>query len=393
MQFTCQQDRLSRGLSMVGHAVAKGSISHPILANIRLEATASHLKLQATNLEIGITVLIEAEEVQEEGVTAVPAKLFTDIVSTLPPGSLTMHVYEATHEARITSQRGNARVRGTSPEEFPPVPGVEQGSQPVVMNAVQLKEVIKEVSIAADYSGAREVLESVLVQIEPEKVTFAAADGFRLAFRTISLPVSCAVHSNILIPVRTLLELSSILPTDGVVQMSLAPNNSQVIFHTERMSLSSRLLEGKFPNYRAMLPAERQTRAVMKTAEFIEIVRLTALFARASTKVACLTIRGSQGLEPGSLTIASEESDLGGNVNTIPAAVEGDDQEVAFNVEFLAEALAVTSSPEVALEIGVTRAPGALLRPVGTGTCVHFFLAMGTGNTQSGNQQNGQTAQ
>lgn len=378
MQFMCQQDRFLRALTTVGHAVAKGNIDLPILRNICLATDGDRVKCSATNLEIGINTWAEAE-IMRAGTIAVPARLFSELIASLPPGTVMVTVTE-TNEVHVKAvgQQGNNRVRGVSTEEFLPVPGAEQGvGQPIQFNAAQLKEAIKEVSIAAEQNGgARPVLESVLIQLEPEKITFAAADGFRLAFKTIPLSEQSDLRSDILVPVRTLLELSSILPTDGVVQMNLTQNNSQVIFHTPWISLASRLVQGKYPNYRAMLPAERPTRAVVSRSAFADIVKLTALFARTGTKVACLTIRSNGGLEPGTISLASEDSDLGGNLNVIEAAIEGDDQEMAFNVGFLEDALRVSSTSEVTLEIGKGKAPCGVLRPAGPQSCVHFFMGM-----------------
>jgi len=215
------------------------------------------------------------------------------------------------------------------------------------------------------------------VQVGEEKLTFAAADSFRLAVRSASLPGDDHPRGDILVPARTLIELARILPAEGPVQMIVTPNRSQVLFHTEQVDLVSRLIEGTFPNYRQIIPKEHTTRAVVETKEFAGVVKSAALFARDSSNITRIKINpgGSDGLEPGAVTVEATAEDLGDNVGTINAAVDGPELQIIFNVKYLADVLAVIDTPEVALEVSSATRPG-VIRPVGPAEYTYVIMPM-----------------
>jgi DNA polymerase III subunit beta len=377
VKITCKQQDLSRGLSTVSHAVSSRS-TLPILANILLATDHGRLRLYATNLEIGINCWIDAE-VHEEGSTTVPAKVFTELVNSLPQAPVDISVPQDSHTASIKSLRTSSNIKGLDPSEFPLSPTTEGSEPPVIIDATLLKEMISEVAFAAADDDSRPVLTGVLVQVGNEKITFAAADAFRLSVRTAPLPGDSKSRSDILIPSRTLTELARILPSEGTVEMIVTPNRSQVLFHTENVDLLSRLIEGNFPNYRQIIPKEHTTRAVVETKEFAAAVKSVIPFARDSSNIARVKITGGsgEGIEPGTFTVEATAEDLGHNVSTINAAVDGPDQQIIFNVKYLSEVLAVMSTPEVALEITSAARPG-VLKPVGSADYTYVIMPMST---------------
>ncbi len=377
MKITCKQQDLSRGLSVVSHAVSSRS-TLPILANILLSTDNGRLRLYATNLEIGINCWIDAE-VHEEGTTTVPAKLITDLVNSLPQASVDIVVPEDSHTMSIKSMRSSANIKGMDPSEFPLSPNTEGSDPAVVVDAAQLKEMIAEVAFAAADDDSRPVLTGVLVQVSTGKMTFAAADAFRLAVRVSALPDDTVLRNDILIPARTLTELSRILPSEGSVQMIVTPNRSQVLFHTENIDLLSRLIEGTFPNFRQIIPKEHTTRAVVETKEFAAAVKSVAPFARDSSNIARIKINGGggNGIEPGALTIEATAEDVGNNVSIINAAVDGPEQQIIFNVKYLAEVLSVLDTPEVAIEVTSASRPG-VVRPVSSADYTYVIMPMST---------------
>lgn len=377
MKITCKQQDLSRGLSAVGHAVSSRS-TLPILANILLSTDHGRLKLSATNLEIGINCWIDAE-VQTEGMTTVPAKTISDLVSSLRQDQVELSVPDDTHTVNIKCQGTNATIKGMDPSEFPQIPSAEGGETPVILDAGTLKSMIAEVTIAAADDDSRPVFTGVHVEVANEKLTFAAADAFRLAVRTNALPGQEESHDSILIPARTLNELARILPSEGVVEMIVTPNRSQVLFHTENIDLVSRLIEGTFPNFRAIIPKEHTTRAVIETKEFAAAVKTVTPFARDSSNITRVKISGGagDGLEPGTLTIEATAEDVGSNVSTINAAVDGPEQQIIFNVKYLADVLAVLDTPEVVLEVSSAARPG-VVKPVGAADYTYVIMPMST---------------
>lgn len=375
MKITCKQQDLSRGLSAVSHAVSSRS-TLPILANILLATDHGRLKLSATNLEIGINCWVEAQ-IEEEGTTTVPAKLITDFVSSLPAASIDITSVEGSNTLNIKSLRSSSNIKGLDPSEFPQIPSNEGGEPPVLLEATQLKEMIAEVAFAAADDDSRPVLTGVLVQVSDAKITFAAADAFRLALRVADLPGDEHPRGDILIPARTLTELARILPAEGSVEMIVTPNRSQVLFHTPSLDLVSRLIEGAFPNFRQIIPKESTTRAVVETKEFAAAVKSASLFARDSSYIARvkITAPGEEGQETGVITIEATADDVGDNVSTVNAAVDGPGLQIIFNVKYLADVLATINTPEVALEASSATKPG-VLKPVGPNDHTYVIMPM-----------------
>ncbi|MGH2493396.1 MAG: DNA polymerase III subunit beta [Ktedonobacteraceae bacterium] len=375
MKITCKQQDLSRGLSAVSHAVSNRS-TLPILSNILLATDQGRLKLSATNLEIGINCWVDAQ-IQEEGSTTVPAKLLTDLVSRLPQASIDLTTPDDSNTLSVKGQGNKANIKGLDASEFPLIPSAEGGEPPVMMDAVLLKEMIAEVAFAAADDDTRPVLTGVLVQVGDEKITFAAADAFRLAVRIAPLPGDDHPRGDILIPARTLSELARILPAEGPVEMIVTPNRSQVLFHTPNLDLVSRLIEGAFPNFRQIIPKEHSTRAVIETKRFAEAAKRAELFARDSSNITRVKINpgGNDGLEPGAITVEATAEDLGDNTDVLDAAVDGPEMQIIFNVKYLSDVLAVIGSSEVALEANAPTKPG-VIRPVGEHDYTYVIMPM-----------------
>jgi DNA polymerase-3 subunit beta len=375
MKVIVSQPVLYKGLSAVSHVVSSRSIL-PIVSNILLATDHGRLKLSATNLEIGINYWVDAQ-IHEEGATTVPAKLLTDLVSRLPQTSVELTVGEESHTLNVKSQGSNANINGMDATEFPLIPNAEGGEPPVILDATLLKEMIEEVAFAAADDDARPVLTGVLVQVSDEKLTFAAADAFRLAVRVVPLAGSGHLRGDLLIPARTLIELARILPSEGTVEMIVTPSRSQVLFHTTDLDMVSRLIDGTFPNFRQIIPQDHATRAVLERRAFANIVKCAELFARDSSNIARITIKpgANDGLEPGAVTIEATAEDLGDNTSTIAAAVEGKEMQIIFNVKYLTDVLSVIDTPEVALEVTAPSKPG-VIRPVGSQDYLSVIMPM-----------------
>jgi DNA polymerase-3 subunit beta len=375
VKIICKQQDLSRGLSAVSHAVSSRS-TLPILANILLATDHGRLKLSATNLEIGINCWVDAQ-IEEEGTTTIPAKLITDFVNSLPQAPVELTLPADSNTLNLKSLRSSANIKGMDPSEFPQIPSNEGGDPPVLLDALLLKEMIAEVAFAAADDDSRPVLTGVLVQVSDEKITFAAADAFRLAVRVADLPGDDHPRGDILIPARTLTELARILPAEGQVSMIVTPNRSQVLFHTANLDLVSRLIEGAFPPFRSIIPKESTTHAVLETREFAAAVKSASLFARDSSNIARVRIHaaGEDGQEEGSVTIEATAEDLGDNVSTVNATVDGPGLQIIFNVKYLADVLATIGTPEVVLEASSASKPG-VLKPVGPNDHTYVIMPM-----------------
>jgi DNA polymerase III subunit beta len=389
VKITCKQQDLAKGLTTVSHAVSTRS-TLPILANILIATDGERLRLSATNLEIGVTCWVPAT-VHAEGTTTVPARLFTDFVNTLPPTTVDLALQSGGGQTvRVSSgNRSAANIRGMDPAEFPAIPSADGSEAPVTLDAGELRSMIAQVAFAAATDDARPVFTGVLARMSDERLTFAAADSFRLAVRAAPLPaatgggVATAV-GDVLIPARTLTELGRVLPEEGSVQMFVTPNRNQVLFHVDGVvDLVSNLISGQFPNYQAIVPKTHATRAVLKTEDFHAASKRAALFARDSANIVRVKVDpGEGGLTAGTVTLSATAEELGDAVSTIDdVTVDGNGLEIIFNVKYLTDVLGVLGTPDVALELNGPQQPG-VIKPVGEGADTYSYVVMPMHNTR-----------
>jgi DNA polymerase-3 subunit beta len=381
VKLTCKQQDLARGLSTVSHAVSTRT-TLPILSHILVATDGDHVRLSATNLEIGITCRVPAT-IKEEGTTSVPARLFTEFVNSLPAAGVDLALQPESHSLRVSGQRSQATIRGMDPGEFPTIPSAEGSEQPVTLDAAELKRMIEQTTFAAATDDARPVFTGVLARVRDGQLTFAAADSFRLAVRRAALPGADAAAGDVLIPARTLAELAKVLPAEGSVQMVVTPNRNQVLFHSDGVDLVSNLIAGQFPNFEAIMPKGHSTRATLNTADFRQAAKTAALFARDSANIVRLKITPGEsgGIMPGSVTLRATAEDLGDTESTLDAAVDGNELEIIFNVKYLTEVLAVLDAPEVALELNSPQQPG-VVTPSGAERENYTYVIMPMHNTR-----------
>jgi DNA polymerase III subunit beta len=373
MKLTCKQSDLAKGLSTVSHAVSTRS-TLPILGTILVAAESDGIRLSATNLEIGITCRIPAET-QQEGTAAVPARLLTEFVVTLSATSA--------NGLKISGKSSQATLRGMDPAEFPGVPTAEAGDAPVVVDAAELKAMITHTVFAAATDDARPVFTGVLARVRDDKLTFAAADSFRLAVRGAQLQASgggvATAVNDILIPAKTLAELARILPDDGSVRITPTLNRNQVLFQADGLDLVSTLIAGQFPNFEAIVPKTHSTTVTLPTEEFRAAAKRAAIFARDSSNIVRLKVEAGQegGLTPGKVTLEATADENGETSSTLDAAVDGEGLEIIFNVKYLTDVLGVIETPQVSLELSSAQKPG-VLKPGNADDYVYVIMPMHT---------------
>ena len=363
MKVICKQQDLAKGLSTVSHAVSSRS-TLPILSNLLVVTEEGRLRLSATNLEIGITCWVPAE-VQEAGTTTVPAKLFTEFVSSLPATEVTLTLQSGTHTLRVSGGRTVSNIRGMDPAEFPTIPSADESQPPVMLDCAELRGMIQQVAFAAATDDTRRVFTGVLARFTDGRLTFAAADSFRLAVREADLPeaVSSSAAGDVLIPARTLSELARVLPPEGSVQMFVTPSRNQVLFHVDGVvDLVSNLLADQFPNFGAIVPKSHATTANVDTAALREATKRASLFARDSNNIVRLRVEPGDADSGGTghVTLTATADEVGDATDTVEAAVDGAGLEIIFNVKYLSDVLAVIDTPSVLLEFNQPQQPGVV---------------------------------
>lgn len=234
-------------------------------------------------------------------------------------------------------------------------------SQGLEINVADLKEMVQQVVFAASTDDARPILTGVLMNLQGERITLAAADGFRLSVRKGALSETLSRGVNAVIPARALGELARIASDgDKTLKMVLPPGRGQVIFRMSDVEVVSQLIEGNFPDYEQIIPRRCETRAILSTSAFLKACKQAEIFAREGSHIARLSINPGGELQPGTVEISGQSEETGSNQNIVDASIEGPALLIAFNVRFLREVLDVIRTPNVALETSADTLPGVI---------------------------------
>ncbi|MGB7876991.1 MAG: DNA polymerase III subunit beta, partial [Anaerolineales bacterium] len=377
MKVTILQENLARGLGIVSRAVSPRS-TLPVLANVMIASDEGRLRLSATNLEMGITCWLAAR-IEDEGSTTVPARTFVDLISTLPGDQVALNLDDSTQTLNVRSGTSTNDIKGIDAQEFPPMP-VPDMEGAVNLNVVEFREMIHQVAFSASTDEARPVLMGVLVIVEGDQITMAAADGFRLSVRNATLSAPAPEPVNIIVPARALNELARIA-SDGeeTISMVVPKGRGQVVFRVKDAELVSQLIDGTFPDYQQIIPRSYKSRTLVSTSSLLKACKQAEIFAREGSNVARLDIKAATGeMDPSEVEISATSEETGKNETIVEATVDGSGVLIAFNVKYLREALEVIRTPNVALETSAANAPG-VIRPVGEDGFLHVIMPMHLG--------------
>ena len=374
MKLTCLQENLKRGLSIVSHAVA-GKSTLPVLSNILLATDNGRLKLAATNLELGITCWI-GSKVDREGAVTIPAKLLTDLVSSLPNDRITLELDSTSQSVKLMCARYENNINGIDADEFPALPTLEEREPNAVFSCEVLREAIDQIAFAAATDDSRPVLTGVLLRLRDGYATLASADGFRLAQRVIPLTTPVNEPVELIIPARALIELARIIVgSESNVAMTITPGGGQVLFHTEDIDLVTRVIDGKYPDIERVIPQQYTTRTLVDTSELAKAIKVASLFANASASIVRLTIEPGGDTAPGRINISANAAEVGNNSSIVDGMVHGEGNKIALNVRFLQEAINAIKTAQIAIETQTEQQP-AVFRPVGVDGYIHIVMPM-----------------
>jgi DNA polymerase III subunit beta len=372
MNVSVMQENLARGLGIVSRAVSSRA-TLPVLANVLLKTENSGLKLTATNLEIGINAWVPGK-VEDEGEITVPAKLLTDLVTSLPNQRIDLQLSPKDRTLKVTSGGSRSSIKGIDADEFPVVAAI--GDAPATSaDSRALRDALGEVVFAAASDESRPILTGVLTKLAGDQMTLAAADNYRIAVRSLTTSRPVAPEMSIVVPARSYAELMRILPdAEQQIDITVTPNKSQVLFHVEGIDLVSRLIEGQFPNYEPVIPSGHTSRAVVDRESFLAGARRASIFARDSANIVKIELGGEAG---DGVAITAHAADVGDNADTLEAAVEGQPTSIAFNARYLIDVLSALRADEAALELSGPLAPG-VIRGIGKDDYVHVIMPVRT---------------
>ena len=376
MKVSCLQENLAKGLSFVSRAVASRS-TLPVLGNVLIATDQGRLKLAATNLELAVTCWIGAK-VDEDGATTLPARILGDFVNSMPPDRIEMDLNLKTQTMHLKCARDDANIKGIDAQEFPIIPSLGDGKK-ISLDPDVLREMIEQVTFAAATDESRPVLTGVAAKFEKDKVTFAAADGFRLSVRhaTLSAPVDPPI--SVIIPAKALQEVARVSgDQEDPIEIAVTENKSQVLFRLTNTEIVSQLIDGQFPDFTRIIPEACATRTTVTTFEFQNAVKAASVFARESMNTVRLLIAPANELGGGKMTITATSAESGDNIGDIDATVNGEPVEIAFNARYLTDVLNILRAPQVVIETSSGSSPG-VIKAVGRDDFTHVIMPMHVG--------------
>lgn len=335
MKLSVTQENLAKALSNIGRVAASRN-ELAILNNILLRTDGGRLLVAATNLEIASTQYIGAK-IETPGAITIPARLVTEFVSSLPHGIIELEVKDA--HLHLTAEKFSSVINGVIADEFPELPTVDEKNAVLFDIAIDdFKKSVSQTIIATSSDVSRAVLTGVYWHSHEGVLYLAATDGYRLAEKQLFETES---EVSAIIPSSTLQEVLRSI-SDADKQLSVFFDDTQVCFRTDGLEIVSRLIDGKFPDYRQLIPASSETEVIIHKTDFSRITKVASLFARESGGGITLSAEKDTSL----LSIHSIASELGENTSEAAAEVSNDGS-VTLNSRYLTEALNVLDGDDV----------------------------------------------
>jgi DNA polymerase-3 subunit beta len=347
LKISCSREELTRHLAIVSRA-ASARMTVQVLAGILLRAEPSRLELAATDMEISLRSSLDAE-VEAEGAVVVPSKLLADLVRLLPASNVSIEHRSGEGVVEIISGAATYRLHTYNAEDFPRLPDTS-ALELVSIDADAVLETANRVSRAASRDESRPVLTGILVRLEGESLVMAATDSYRLAVKETSMG-SSGPDLDAIVPARALGELTRIAHGAGGLQLGVQEN--QVLFATDGILLTTRRIEGQFPNYRQLLPETFEHELVLPREELLDVVRRVSVMAQRNAPIRMRFAEGE-------LTVSAQTQDVGEARETMPAPFSADPLEIGFNPEFLRDGIDSVEGDELRLKLISSLRPAVL---------------------------------
>jgi DNA polymerase-3 subunit beta len=359
VKFRCERDVLADAVGAAGRAATNRTGTLPVLAGVRLEVAGDTLTVTGTDLELTIRLSVEVGG-ERDGAAVVPARLVGDIVKALPAGAVQVELGD--DEMSISAGRSQFSVRPLSLDDYPTQ--VEPTADPVTLPADAMADALRQVVRAASTDDARAVLTGVLLAADDDGLRLVATDSYRLAVRDLPDTSVLASGQKVLIPGRALSELQRLMGDVDELQVRLGDRDAT--FEASGTRLSTRLIEGEFPNYRNLLPSSYPNLLTVGKAAMMEAIRRVKILAQDSTPVR-LTLGGD------TVQLTAITQDVGNAAEEIDATYEGTEMTVAFNPDYLAAGIDAIDSDDVTLATMDPMKP-AVLRGVGRDDYLYLLM-------------------
>jgi DNA polymerase III subunit beta len=350
VKISLERDVLLAQLQTVSR-VASTRSAIQALSGVQLAASSEICELRATDMDVGLRVPLEAE-VARDGVVVLPARLLVDVVRSLPAVSVSLELRPAEQDVELVSGKATFHIRTLRTEDFPPFPEPDPGSA-VSLPAEAFVSTALKVAGSASRDETRPVLTGILVSASDRELRMVATDSYRLSVKetTLETPLSSGFEVNV--PARALQELARIAAHAEDEQVSVSVRHNQVLFVLGRVILSSRLIDGQFPNYRQLLPESFEHELRIAGGELTDVVRRISLLAQKNAPLRLSFM-------PGELTVSAQTPDVGEALEALPVAFQGEQLEIGFNPEFLRAGLEAIEEGDVLLKLISPLRPGLI---------------------------------
>lgn len=345
-------DLLSQLQSVTRVASTRSAVQ--ALSGVLLRTGENTCELMATDVEVALRVSVAAE-VLSAGTVVLPARLLLDVVRSLPAETVSIEQRPAENDVEILSGNATFHFRTLRLEDFPALPS-PQGEGRISLPTQAFVDTVTKVSRSASHDETRPVLTGILVSASGQELVMVATDSYRLSVKrtTLGSPVSGSFEANV--PARALQELARIAGADDAEQLTVGVQDGQVVFEAAGAVLSSRLIDGQFPNYRQLLPESVDHELRLSTAELSGVVRRISLLAQKNSPLRLSFTEGQ-------LTVSAQTPDVGEATESIPVPFHGEQFEIGFNAEFLRDGLESVETDEVVLKLISPVRPGLLESP------------------------------
>ncbi|RLC36730.1 DNA polymerase III subunit beta [Candidatus Falkowbacteria bacterium] len=360
MKITSLQENLKSGLFFVGHIAGK-NVNLPILNNVMIEAKDKNIKLITTDLEIGIVALVRGK-IETDGVFTVDAKVLSEYVSLLPNKKIDINKKDTS--LIIECDNHKTTIKGQAADEFPLIPKVEK-KEYFKINSDDFKKALAQVIFAVSPSETRIELSGVLFDFNKDNLTIAATDSYRLAEKKIKVETNGSEKKRIIIPAKTLQEVIRILSAVKAEDLSekekkveIYVSENQILFNFGNIELVSRLIEGQYPDYKQIVPVNKETEIKINKSELVRAVKAASIFSKTGINDINLDFP----IGKNQAIISSASTQLGENKSDLAAQVTGKDNGIVVNFRYLLDGINNIDSEDVKIEI-INNSTPCVLRP------------------------------
>ena len=349
MKFTCEQGNFLKALNQVSRIVSART-TLPILSNILLSVTKDKIFLSSTDLEVAVTAQAEGK-IEQEGKLTIPARLLSDFITNNHDKTINFSTPKE-NVLNLKSEHFEAKITGISAEEYPTIPEMPKEN---ILNieAKELLEAIKKTVIATANDETRPVLAGIYFQFDGKVLTMAATDSFRLAEKKIALKEE-VVDKKFIVPMRTMAEVLRLMSSIEGDSVAISFTENQIAFKIGKTEVVSRLIEGAFPNYAQIIPANFKISITADFNTLNDAVKMSALFSKNSANNIKFNVKD------GALTIISEAAETGEATSKIPAEITGGDITVAFNARYILDVLQILASEKITINLNDEASAGMI---------------------------------